>query len=110
MVHYKIFCLNCFQTNACKCGTVEYTFPFSYKLRPPSDITKKVKWRKFIQDCPAFINLVQPELSQKFNEFLEKIKWNQKHINGFKTPIVIKDSKKEKFIKNSLSYCPKKLK
>jgi len=78
----KYYCLKCNQTNACKCGNTENQFSFSHKLRPPKDLKNKMEWRKFIKDCPQFINMVPVKLYPKFKDLLENIKYPDNKING----------------------------
>jgi hypothetical protein len=106
MSKQKYFCLNCYQTNSCKCGTTEHQFPFSYKLRPPKDISKKRKWRKFLKDCPAFVNMVSPPRFKEFNILLKKINWDKPYINGFMTPLELDPDQKEVAYRSKKLYCP----
>lgn len=69
-IHSKYFCLGCEKVNACSCGTTTYIFQFSHKLRPPTK-GSKVKWRKFLKDCPQFCNCVGPGLQEEFGNFLK---------------------------------------
>jgi len=87
-VHTKTFCLKCRKTNACSCGTTVNIIGHSHKLRPPTT-KNKVVWRKFIKDCPQFINLVSGEAIEPFNKFLKSISWdNNDKINGRTIPLV----------------------
>lgn len=100
MSRSKYLCLNCRQTNSCKCGTTEFQFSFSHKLRPPTKKQSKRVWRQFLIDCPPFVNLVPVELFPQFNSFLKDLNWKGDHINGFKTPLV--STKESPFFKEHL--------
>lgn len=81
MSQYKIYCLGCEQTNACKCGTTEKHFRFTDKLRPPTHTRNKVVWRKFLFACPQFGNCVPDHLIEDFVAFLKKLRHNG-FLNG----------------------------
>jgi hypothetical protein len=93
-VQKKVFCLNCKQTNACKCGADIFQFEFSYKLRPPalSKVTGKInkkEWQLFLDKCPQFANLLPNHLYGKFNQFmLNDVKYEKKQLNGRTFPFV----------------------
>lgn len=90
MFRRKTFCLKCYKTNACSCGTNKYFIPLSYKLRPPKTYHNKLnnkKWNDFLDKCPQFINCVPEELFEDFNIFLKKINFKKDNINGFKIPL-----------------------
>lgn len=57
------------------------TFIYSDKLRVPST-KNKVKFRKFLDDCPQFVNCVPEDLQEDFRNLLRKVKYTGKSING----------------------------
>lgn len=83
------YCLNCNVQNNCKCGTDEYRFRISGKLRVPS-IKNKVKFRKFLDDCPIFPNCVPDNLKPLFVKLLKDVKYYDKKINGLNWTLVKK--------------------
>lgn len=83
MSQVKYYCLKCRRTNNCLCGTTEFRFTISPKLRVPST-KNKVKFRKFLDDCPQFPNCVPDELKPMFLELLREVKYFNKIINGYK--------------------------
>jgi hypothetical protein len=64
----------------CKCHNKNMTFEISDKLRPPST-KNKVKFRKFLDDCPIFVNMVKDHQREQFLELLRKVKYFNKAIN-----------------------------
>jgi len=84
----KTYCLKCEKINSCSCGTQEFLFTFSDKLRPPKT-KNKAKFRKFLMDCPQFVNCVPEELMPRFKELLIKVKHPKNTpINGRKWTII----------------------
>lgn len=83
----KIYCLRCEKFNACSCGKIDKKFSFSNKLRPPAT-KNKVKFRKFLDDCPQFANCVTEELQSDFRDLLTKVKYFNKAINGMQWTII----------------------
>jgi hypothetical protein len=100
MSRFKTFCLKCRKTNACSCGSQEYQFNFSYKLRPPTS-SNKVVWRTFLMRCPYFFNLLPASLFSEANSFLKDIKWLKNSINGFKVPFTF-DPENKPFYRKEL--------
>ena len=91
----KSYCLKCEKPNmGCSCGSKKYTIYHSDKLRVPLTTKNKNVFRKFLDDCPIFPNLVPDELKPHFRDFLRKLKYYDKKINGFEFTLV---RKKEKF-------------
>ena len=75
----KYYCLKCQAPNSgCKCGNTDYHFSYSYKLRVPTSIKNKVLFRKFLDDCPIFVNCVPEELKPAFRDLLRKVKYFDK--------------------------------
>lgn len=92
----KYYCLKCQAPNSgCKCGNTDYHFSYSYKLRVPTSIKNKVLFRKFLEDCPIFVNCVPEELKPAFRDLLRKVKYFDKSINGQTSVIVRKNEKME---------------
>ena len=65
----------------CKCNNSDFRFRISDKLRVPST-SNKVRFRKFLDDCPIFPNCVPPHLENDFKNLLRKVKYFDKVING----------------------------
>lgn len=84
MCKLKMYCLTCERPNICKCKNKHDSkiIYYSDKLRPPLTTSNKFVFRKFLDDCPQFVNLVPQELRFDFLEFLRKIKYFGKSING----------------------------
>lgn len=82
MAQIKYYCLRCETPNSCKCGKTDKQFVYSNKLRPPLTLKNKSKFRKFIDDCPTFVNVVPVYLREDFISLLRKIKYFNKTING----------------------------
>lgn len=78
----KYYCLGCHKPNNCKCGNDSKRFIISYRLRPPVNTNNKVVFRKFLDDCPIFVNMVPLELRDDFLALLRKVKYFGKSING----------------------------
>lgn len=92
----KYYCLKCQTPNSgCKCNNTDYHFSYSHKLRVPTSINNKVVFRKFLDDCPIFVNCVPEELLPAFRDLLRKVKYFDKPINGRKSVIVSKSDKME---------------
>jgi hypothetical protein len=53
----------------------------SDKLRIPLT-DNKVKFRKFLDDCPIFVNMVSIEQRPMFLDLLRDVKYFNKTING----------------------------
>jgi hypothetical protein len=64
----------------CKCENKDI-FYYAHKIRVPL-ISNKSKFRKFLVDCPEFVNLVSENQRPKFIELLRKIKFFNMKING----------------------------
>lgn len=78
----KVYCLRCEAFDSgCKCGKVDKQFRYSHKLRVPST-KNKVKFRKFLDDCPQFVNCVSVEQRKDFRKLLIRMKYFDKKING----------------------------
>lgn len=79
----KIYCLKCEKPNSgCKCGTSEYQFSHSHKLRVPLTTKNKVLFREFLNNCPTFVNCIPESLEPHFINLLIKVKFFNKTING----------------------------
>jgi len=78
------YCLRCEHPNNCKCEDKSKTFRYSHKLRVPTSTKNKVKFRKFLDDCPIFANCVPDELQEDFRNLLRKVKYTGREINGHK--------------------------
>lgn len=79
---FPAYCLKCERPNNCLCGTKDYQFIHSRKLRVPTDTRKKVKFRAFLDACPMFANCVPDELKDQFRALLRKVKYFDKAMNG----------------------------
>lgn len=77
----KIFCLKCERTSNCLCNTSKHQFSIGHKLRVPST-NNKVVFRKFLDDCPYFANMVTLEQQPQFLQLLRKVKYFNKSMNG----------------------------
>ncbi len=80
----NMYCLKCERPGTCKCNNDNYRFRYSYKLRPPLSLKNRVKFRKFLDDCPIFANCVSEEQRSMFLDLLRKVKYFNKSINGYK--------------------------
>ena len=81
----KYYCLRCKKPNmGCKCKNKDMQFSYSHKLRVPTSTKNKVKFRKFLDDCPIFVNMVSEEQQEAFLELLREVKYFNKTINGRK--------------------------
>jgi len=78
----KTYCLRCEVQSPCKCGLTDKMFKYSDKIRTPRGTSNKVVFRKFLDDCPAFVNLIPESLQEDFLHLLRKIKYFNKSING----------------------------
>lgn len=76
------YCLRCEKQNNCKCEDSTHRFHMSDKVRAPTSTKNKVKFRKFLDVCPIFVNCVPDELRPDFLDLLRKIKYFNKVING----------------------------
>lgn len=97
MSQVKYFCLKCYKTNACSCGTQDFQFRMAHKNRPPKSINGKIhknKWHNFLRKSPTFVNCVPEHLYDKFNDFiLNKVKFRDGKINGRELPLKVKDGR-----------------
>lgn len=94
MSWYHYYCLRCNSQNNCKCDNDFNRFQISSKLRIP-DIKNKVKFRKFLYDCPQFPNCVPDNLKPMFKQLLADVKYFDKTINGYEwTKVSKKDVSK----------------
>lgn len=59
-------------------------FNYSYNLRVPNNIKNKAKFRKFLDDCPIFVNCVDENQRESFLDLLREVKYFNKTINGRK--------------------------
>jgi hypothetical protein len=92
----KSYCLKCEKPNqGCNCNSKEFTIYHSDKLRVPLSTKNKAKFRLFLDQCPIFPNLVPEHLQPHFRDFLRKLKYYGKTINGFKFTNVHKNEKYE---------------
>lgn len=78
------YCLKCRTPNNCKCGTSQFRFSYSHKLRVPTSTKNKVKFRQFLDDCPEFVNMVPENLQPLFLDLLRDVKYYNTSINGRK--------------------------
>jgi len=62
----------------CKCINKDMTFTYSHKLRVPTSTRNKAKFRKFLDDCPQFINMVQEHQREALIELLRDLKYFNK--------------------------------
>lgn len=74
----KTFCFVCRSVNTCKCNPRNENFiTFSDNLRPPARKAANIKWRKFLKDCPYFLNNIKygctPEKTAQANAFLTRV-------------------------------------
>lgn len=83
------YCLKCNSQNNCKCDYDFHRFSLSYKVRVP-DIKNKVKFRKFLDDCPIFPNCVPDGLKPMFRQLLADMKYFNKTINGYSWTYITK--------------------
>ena len=81
-VRESYYCLKCETPNNCKCGTAEFRFRYSDKLRVPLTTRNKVVFRQFLDDCPQFVNMVPESLRPMFRDLLKKVKYRDRRING----------------------------
>lgn len=83
MSREKYFCLTCKKANmGCKCDKDSAKrFYYWHRLRVPR-IKNKVVFRKFLDDCPQFVNCVPDEFQSDFVEMLRDLKYFNKKING----------------------------
>ena len=90
----KSYCLKCERPNSgCKCGNTKFTIYHSHKVRAPLSTDNRVEFRKFLDACPIFINLVPDELQPHFKNLLIKVKYFDKAINGHDWSLVTKKDK-----------------
>ena len=80
--HLNYYCLRCFNPNNCKCEDKSFCFDYSHKLRVPTSTKNKVVFRKFLDDCPQFVNCVPEELHEEFRSLLKRVKYTNTPING----------------------------
>lgn len=81
MSHIKYYCLRCERTSNCLCEDTSKHFSISNKCRVPST-KNKARFRKFLDDCVIFVNMVPEELQPDFLNLLRKVKCFNKTING----------------------------
>lgn len=80
MTHLTTYCLE-HRKPKCNCkGSLK--FRYSSKLRPPENTGNKVKFRKFLEECPTFVNCVPDELKEEFLGLLREVKAFNMTING----------------------------
>jgi hypothetical protein len=48
----------------------------------PTSIKNKAKFRKFLDDCPTFVNMVKDDQQEAFLNLLREVKYFNKTING----------------------------
>lgn len=84
------YCITCEQPKLCKCKDPAESkrFTYSHKLRVPTTTENKAKFRKFLDDCPIFVNCVPEEYHEDFRNLLRKVKYTGRAINGHKWTIV----------------------
>lgn len=83
MVNSKTYCLRCRRMGTgCKCPNELNVIFFSHRLRPPLRIRNKARFRKFLDDCPSFVNMVPERLRSEFRKLLIDVKYFNKTING----------------------------
>ena len=81
MAYTKKYCLRCERGSNCICLDSSKQFYHSHKLRVPPT-KNKVVFRKFLIECPSFVNLVPEELHEDFRNLLRKVKFTEGIING----------------------------
>lgn len=83
MIRHRYYCLRCRKPNmGCKCGQTDMRFFYSYKLRVPVSTKNKGKFRKFLDDCPIFVNMVKDHQREAFLDLLRAVGYYDKAING----------------------------
>lgn len=83
MSYNKYYCLRCKKPNmGCKCTNTDMHFSYSHKLRVPTSTKNKARFRKFLDDCPNFVNMVSKEQQESFLMLLKEINYFDKSING----------------------------
>lgn len=96
MAWSKYYCLKCEKPNmGCKCEDKFFNIRHSHKLRVPLSTKNKVVFRKFLDDCPIFVNCITEEQKPYFRDFLRKLKYFEKTINGHSFTYISKSSKFE---------------
>ena len=97
MSQIKSFCLKCYKTNVCECGTTDFIMLMAHKNRPPRSPNGKInknKWHEFLRKSPTFVNCVPEELYDRFNDFiLNKVKFPDGKINGRELPLRVDNEK-----------------
>ena len=79
---YNYYCLKCEQTNSCKCGEKKYHTIISPRLRPPKNTKNKARFRKFLDDCPEFVNCISEEQQPMALKIFRKISLFNTKVNG----------------------------
>ena len=79
----------------CKCEDKSFTIRHTHKLRVPLTTKNKVVFRKFLNDCPQFVNCIEESQIPYFRDFLRKLKYFEEIINGRDFTFVKKGSKYE---------------
>ena len=94
MAHTYHYCLKCRAPTNLRCQHHEYSFGYSSKLRVPTDTKNKTKFRKFLDECCIFVNLVNynddDSLRKEFRKLLIDVKYYDKTMNGFQWTLVKK--------------------
>lgn len=76
------YCLVCRKPSCSEPNHEEYRFEYSYKLRVPLNWKKRAVFRKFLDDCPNFVNLVSVEQKDKLIKLLKDIRYFEKSTKG----------------------------
>ena len=85
MAHVRYYCLRCKKPNmGCKCGKTDMHFRYWHGLRVPTDTKKHAIFRKFLDDCPGFINMIDESQREAFLKLLREIRYFNKTIAGRK--------------------------
>ncbi len=92
MTYSPKYCLQCERPKNCSCGTTEFQFRYSHRLRPPLTTSNKVVFRKFLIDCPQFSNCVSDKLKPMFLALLKKVKLFDTKLNGREWTVINKNS------------------
>jgi len=78
----KYYCLKCMRPNAVCTAHNKFKFIYSPKLRVPTNAKKRAAFRKFLDDCPIFVNCVAEDQREMFLDLLRYVKYFKKSING----------------------------
>ena len=91
MKHRKEYCLRCMAPGmGCRCKLDDKKFTYSNKLRVPMSTRNKALFRKFLDECPIFVNRVPDELIPDFQRLLRHVKYFKKEVNAHEWTYVTK--------------------